>query len=81
MIELEQDDMVPPSYALAVTLRDMQALYAGGHIPSGTTVALVDPNSSDRHLRSTVWITDEPVRYIRIFDGMQDHLLTPTTKD
>lgn len=81
MIELEQDDMVPPSYALAVTLRDMQALYAGGHIPSGTTVTKQEPNPSDLFLRSTVWATADPTKYVRIFDGLQDTKIKPLEKE
>ena len=88
MVELEQDDMVPPSYALAVTLRDMQALYAGGHIPSGTTVTKQEPNPSDLFLRSTVyglrstvWATADPTKYVRIFDGLQDTKIKPLEKE
>lgn len=73
--KLEPEAITPPTYSKAVTTTAINSLYAGGVVPAGTHVTKEEPNTADLHLKSTVWYAENPIRYIRIFDGMQDYRL------
>ena len=73
--KLEPEAITPPKYRQSVTTAPIGALYGAGIIPEGTPVQMQEPNTSDLFLRSTVWYAENPTRYFRVFDGMQDFKL------
>ena len=76
--KLDQEAITPPAYSQAVTTVPISALYGGGVIPEGTPVLKAETTSADLHLKSTVWYAENPTRYFRVFDGMQNFKLQET---
>ena len=75
------EDPTPPAYSHATAIHDMPALYRGETITEGTELTKTEPTAPDLALRSTVWYAENPRRYVRIFDGRQDHHLKETSHE